>query len=112
MEKEQKIMNAWKGASETLHLDQNQMTAMDNLFAKIQEEFSFQENQFAMLKNSIRLVKTDRFDAPTLRSRKENYTYLDSTDAVVQIEQRLPDCQDMYNFLSENARSAHQNDPF
>lgn len=101
MEKEQKIMNAWKGASETLHLDQNQMTAMDNLFAKIQEEFSFQENQFAMLKNSIRLVKTDRFDAPTLRSRKENYTYLDSTEAVVQIE-RL----DLLTYLISTAEKA------
>ena len=58
---------------------------MKNLFAKIQEEFSFQETQFLLLKNSIRLIKEDRFDAPQLRTRKEDYAYLDSTSAAVQI---------------------------
>lgn len=101
MEKDQKILSAWKTAAETLHLEENQTTALENLFTKIQEEFSFQENQFSMLKNSIRLVKTDRFDTPTLRSRKEDYTYLDSTEAVVQIE-RL----DLLTYLISTAEKA------
>lgn len=85
MAKEEKILTAWNEVAKTLNLNSDQNTALENLFTKIQDEFSFQEIQFLLLKNSIRLIKEDRFDSPQLRTRKEDYAYLDSTEAAVQI---------------------------
>lgn len=85
MAKDEKILTAWNEVAKTLDLNSDQNTALENLFTEIQEKFSFQEAQFLLLKNSVRLIKEDRFDSPQLRTRKEDYAYLDSTEAAVQI---------------------------
>lgn len=85
MVKEKQILTAWNEVAKTLNLNSDQNTALENLFTEIQEKFSFQEAQFLLLKNSVRLIKEDRFDSPQLRTRKEDYAYLDSTEAAVQI---------------------------
>lgn len=85
MVKEKQILTAWNEVAKTLNLNSDQNTALENLFTEIQKKFSFQEAQFLLLKNSVRLIKEDRFDSPQLRTRKEDYAYLDSTEAAVQI---------------------------